>query len=206
TLSGRFLASASIAAALVTMGGPGAALGAAQADTQAAPTFTRDIAPILQRSCQNCHRPGGVAPMPLVTYEQVRPYARAIKQRTSIGPHRGVMPPWYIEKNVGIQKYKNDPSLSDAEIATIGRWADGGAPQGNPADLPPAQKFDDLNTWLIGPPDLIVKTQELVVKANAPDWWGEIQPIELGLTEDRYVAALQVREVNDVPGRDSSGR
>src|SRR5690242_9350438 len=85
-------------------------------------TFTKDIAPILQRSCQNCHRPDGVAPMSLVTYEQVRPYARAIKQRTSIGPHRGVMPPWYIEKNVGIQKYKNDPSLSDAEIATIGRW------------------------------------------------------------------------------------
>src|SRR5216110_2624219 len=85
-------------------------------------TFTRDIVPILQRSCQNCHRPNGVAPMSLVTYEDVRPYARAIKQRTSIGPHRGVMPPWYIEKNIGIQKYKNDPSLSDAEIATIGRW------------------------------------------------------------------------------------
>src|SRR5262252_5211313 len=83
-------------------------------------TFTKDIAPILQRYCQRCHRPDGVAPMPLVTYEQVRPYARAIKQRTSIGPHRGVMPPWYIEKNVGIQKYKNDPSLSDEEIAKIG--------------------------------------------------------------------------------------
>src|SRR5499433_4523778 len=90
-------------------------------------TFSKDIAPILQRSCQNCHRPDGVAPMSLVTYEEVRPYARAIKQRTSIGPHRGVMPPWYIEKNVGIQKYKNDPSLSDAEIAMIGRWSDAGA-------------------------------------------------------------------------------
>src|SRR5262245_62108877 len=75
-------------------------------------TFTKDIAPILQRSCQNCHRADGVAPMSLVTYEDVRPWAKAIKQRTSIGPHRGVMPPWYIEKNVGIQKYKNDPSLS----------------------------------------------------------------------------------------------
>src|SRR5262245_38779657 len=207
TVSGRSLVSASIAAALaLTMGAPGTALRAAQADTAAAPTFTRDIAPILQRSCQNCHRPDGVAPMALVTYEQVRPYARAIKQRTSIGPHRGVMPPWYVEKNVGNQKYKNDPSLSEAEIATIGRWADAGAPQGNPADLPPARKFDDLNTWLIGPPDLILKTQELVVKANAPDWWGEVQPIDIGLTEDRYVAALQVREVNDVPSKDSSGR
>ncbi|HWW87594.1 MAG TPA: hypothetical protein VNZ26_28540, partial [Vicinamibacterales bacterium] len=73
-------------------------------------TFARDVAPVLQRSCQNCHRSDGVAPMSLVTYEEVRPFARAIKQRISIGPHRGVMPPWYIEKNVGIQKYKNDPS------------------------------------------------------------------------------------------------
>ena len=72
--------------------------------------------------------------------------------------------------------------------------------------MPPLRKFDDPNTWLIGPPDLIVKTQELIVKANAPDWWGEIAPVDLGLAEDRYVAALQVREINDVPGRDSSGR
>src|SRR5262249_13654154 len=73
-------------------------------------TFAKDIAPILQRSCQNCHRPDGVAPMSLVSYDDVRPWAKAIKQRTAIGPHRGVMPPWYIEKNIGIQKYKNDPS------------------------------------------------------------------------------------------------
>src|SRR5207344_1407078 len=99
-------------------------------------TFTKDIAPILQRSCQNCHRPDGVAPMSLVSYEEVRPYARAIKQRTSIGPHRGVMPPWYVEKNIGIQRYKDDPSLSDAEIAKIGTWADNGTPLGNPADAP----------------------------------------------------------------------
>src|SRR5215470_4890319 len=125
-------------------------------------TFAKHIAPILQRSCQNCHRPDGVAPMSLVTYEDVRPYARAIKQRTSIGPHRGVMPPWYIEKNVGIQQYKNDPSLSDAEIAMIGRWADSGAPQGNPADMPPPRKFDSLNTWAIGTPDLVVSTQEIL--------------------------------------------
>src|SRR5262245_25859172 len=66
-------------------------------------TFTKDIAPILQRSCQNCHRADGVAPMSLVTYEEVRPWARSIKQRTGIGPRAGVMPPWYIEKNIGIQ-------------------------------------------------------------------------------------------------------
>ena len=135
-------------------------------------TFTKDIAPILQRSCQNCHRPDGVAPMSLVSYDDVRPWARAIKQRTSIGPHRGVMPPWYIEKNIGIQKYKNDPSLSALEIAKVGKWADTGAPQGNSADMPAPRKFDDANTWIIGEPDLIVRTEDITVKGDAPDWWG----------------------------------
>lgn len=65
-------------------------------------TFTKNIVPILQRSCQQCHRPNGVAPMPLVTYEEVRPWARAIKLRTSLGPHAGVMPPWFVEKDIGI--------------------------------------------------------------------------------------------------------
>src|SRR5256886_16884852 len=106
-------------------------------------TFTKDIAPILQRSCQNCHRPDGVAPMALVNYEDVRPWARAIKQRTGVGPHAGVMPPWYVERNIGIQQFKDDPSLSDEEIAKIARWADGGAPRGHPADMPPAGGGDD---------------------------------------------------------------
>jgi hypothetical protein len=180
----------------------------ARAEPAAAPaevTFTKDIAPILQRSCQNCHRPDGVAPMSLVTYEDVRPWAKSIKQRTGIGPHAGVMPPWYIEKNVGIQKYKDDPSLSAGEIARNARWADNGAPQGNPADMPPPRKFQSLDTWTIGQPDLVVSTNEILVKANAPDWWGEIESVPTGLTEDRYVSALEIREVNDIP-KDGSGR
>ena len=76
----------------------------------------------------------------MTTYEEVRPWARAIKQRTGIGPHAGVMPPWYMEKNIGIQKYKDDPSLSAAEVATVAKWADSGAPRGNPADMPPAKQ------------------------------------------------------------------
>ena len=106
-------------------------------------TFAKDIAPILQRSCQNCHRPNGVAPMSLVTYEEVRPWARSIKTRTGIGRRAGVMPPWYIEKNIGIQHYKDDPSLSDEEIAKIAKWADSGAPLGNAADMPPARVCED---------------------------------------------------------------
>jgi hypothetical protein len=169
-------------------------------------TFTKDIAPILQRSCQKCHRPDGVAPMPLVTYDEVRPWARSIKLRTGLGPRAGVMPPWYIEKNVGIQQYKNDPSLSEAEIAAIARWADSGAPRGNLADMPPPVSFADNGAaWSIGTPDIVVSTGEVVVKANAPDWWGEIESVPIGLTEDRYVAALEIKEVNDIP-KDGSGR
>jgi hypothetical protein len=161
-------------------------------------TYTKDIAPILQRSCENCHRADGVAPMALSTYEEVRPYARAIKQRTGVGPHAGVMPPWYMEKNIGIQSFKNDPSLSDEEIAKIARWADSGAPRGNPADMPPPRTWEDANTWTIGPPDLIVKLPSLTVKANSPDWWGEIPRVQIPLDEDRYVTAVEVKEFNDV--------
>jgi len=168
-------------------------------------TFTRDIAPILQRSCQNCHRPGQVAPMSLLTYEEVRPWARAIKQRAAIRDRMGAMPPWYIEKNIGIQHYKNDPSLSDEEVAKLARWADNGAPRGHPGDLPPARIFPDGASWTIGTPDLIVESPSLTVKANAPDWWGEFDPTPIPLDEDRYVAAVEVREVNDIKA-ERSGR
>ena len=172
-------------------------------------TFTKHIAPILQRSCENCHRPDGVAPMSLRTYEEARPWARAIKQRTGIGPKAGVMPPWYVEKNIGIQKFKNDPSLSADEIALIAKWADSGAPRGNAADMPALREWTDTNKWSIGEPDLVVRTQDVVVKSTAPDWWGEIPRVPTGLTEDRYVSALEIREVNDVAagktGRETVG-
>jgi mono/diheme cytochrome c family protein len=180
----------------------------ATAEQAAAPaaevTFTKDIAPILQRSCQNCHRPNGVAPMSLVTYEDVRPWARSIKTRTGIGPRAGVMPPWYVEKNIGIQHYKDDPSLSEEEIAKIAKWADGGAPQGNPADMPPLRTFQDDTLWRIGKPDLIVRMKDIVVKGDAPDWWGEVPSVPIGIDEDRYVAAIEIKEVNDVNNRGGS--
>ena len=108
------------------------ALNAQQAAAQPEVTFTRDIAPILQRSCQNCHRPGQVAPMSLLTYEDARPWARSMKARTAIRDKAGAMPPWYIEKNIGIQHYKNDPSLSDEEVGEDRPWADSGAPARQP--------------------------------------------------------------------------
>ena len=199
------LLTASLAAAALGVIAP-LALHAQQAPAAREITFTKDVAPILQRSCENCHRPDGVAPMSLVNYEDVRPWARAIKQRTSIGPKAGVMPPWYVEKNIGIQKFQSDPSLSEDEIALIAKWADSGAPRGNPADMPPPKVYADRSVWAIGTPDLIVKSKDLFVKGDAPDWWGEIPSMPTGLTEDRYVAAVEVKEVNDVPSKDSGGR
>jgi len=162
-------------------------------------TFSRDVAPILQRSCQECHHPDGVAPMSLMTYEEVRPYARAIKTRTALRWARGAMPPWFVEKNIGIQKFKNDPSLNDDEVAKIAKWADSGAPQGNPAEMPPARKFDTSEKWTIGEPDLVLKSAEITVPAVGPDMWTDLGLIPSGLTEDRYASAVEVREINDVP-------
>jgi len=166
-------------------------------------TFTRDIAPILQRSCQRCHNNDGVAPMPLITYEDVRPWARAMKTRTAMGPKAGVMPPWFVEKDMGIQKFKDDISLNDAEIARIAKWADSGAPRGNPADMPKALDFSHSDKWTIGEPDLVLKSNDVKIPAVGPDWWGDLGLVPTGLTEDRYVSAVEVREVNNIP-RDGS--
>ena len=176
------------------------------AQTDAVPvTFTRDIAPILQRSCQHCHRPDSVAPMSLLTYEEVRPWARAMKNRTALRNERGAMPPWFIEKDIGIQGFKDDPSLNEAEITAIATWADNGAPRGDPADLPPL-KFvpGEDDGWRIGEPDLVLRSREVTVGATGADRWEPIGTVETGLTEDRYVAAVEIREVNDIPKDGSS--
>ena len=161
----------------------------AQSESGAAPgsevTFARDVAPILQRSCQQCHRPASVAPMSLLTYAEVRPYARAIKTRTGLRNKRGAMPPWFLERDLGIQHYKNDISLSEEEIALIGRWVDAGAPLGDPADLPPPLDFGDESEWEFGEPDLVRETPAVTVPASAPDKWTNLGTIPTGLTEDR---------------------
>ena len=161
----------------------------AAAQDAATPTFTRDVAPILQRSCQMCHRTGSIAPMSLLTYEETRPWARAIRENVT----ERIMPPWYIDKNIGIQEFKEDKSLSDEEIATIAEWVDNGAPRGNPADMPPPVEFQRMNEWHIGTPDWIVEIPEpFVVAAEAPDWWGNLES-DSGLTEDRWVKAVETK-------------
>ena len=158
-------------------------------------TFTRDIAPILQRSCQVCHRVGEMAPMSLVTYEEVRPWARSIKNRVTALE----MPPWHIDKTIGIQQFKDDPSLSDAEIAMIAHWADNGAPRGDPADMPPPVDFPDSSEWQIGEPDMVIKYPARLVPAEGPDLFGAIYT-DLDLDEARYIKAIQTRPA-DEPSR-----
>src|SRR5579862_223379 len=159
TQSGSFLGIASVMVLAVH----GADVGGASAKPV---TFSKDIAPILQKSCQSCHHPGTSAPMSLMTYEETRPWARSIKQRVALRE----MPPWHLDKTVGIRNYKNDISLSDAEIALIAGWVDSGAAQGNPADLPKPLDFSNENTWFIGPPDLQVTTDDFKMYAKGSDW------------------------------------
>jgi hypothetical protein len=151
-------------------------------------TFTKDVAPIFQAKCQSCHHPGTVAPMSLTSFEESRPWARSIKDRVV----RREMPPWHLDKTVGIQTFKNDISLNDQQIATIAAWVDGGAPMGDPKDMPAPLTFND-DEWTIGKPDLIVSLpKEDVVYASGPDWWLD-RIVDAGITEDRYVKAVETK-------------
>jgi hypothetical protein len=165
-----------------------------------APVFTKDVAPILQEKCQACHRPGYIAPMSLVTFEETRPWARSIKARVAARQ----MPPWHIDKAVGIQHFKNDRSLTDAEIDTIVRWVDAGAPQGNPKDMPPPKTFANDDVWNFaslygGPPDLIIRSPKYTMPGQALDQWYK-PVVETGLTETRWVRAIEIRPAT-VKGR-----
>ena len=144
--------------------------------------------------------------MPLVAFEQVAPYAGLIEYKTGLRDRAGAMPPWYMEKDVGIQSYKNDPSLSEAELAAISTWARTGTPKGDPADAPEPLVFDDSLKWTAGEPDLIVKTNSVTKLAGTPDWWGEIDRVPVGLDEDRYVKSVEIVEVNDVDNQAGTGR
>ncbi len=175
---------------LIALAAVAAGLGSAGAAAAQAPrvTFAKDVAPIFQRSCQVCHRPGTAAPMSLVEYRDARPWARAIRQRVA----QREMPPWHIDRTVGVQRYKNDRSLTDQEIRTIVDWVDAGAPLGDPADLPPPVQFRDDDEWAIGEPDLVVSSPEIVMYAEGPDWWPGFV-VETGLAEDRYVKAVETK-------------
>ena len=185
--------SVGIGLVLAAMMAAAPAVAVAQPDNGGAEaTFSKDIVPIFQRSCQVCHRQGEMAPMSLVTYQEVRPWARAIKNRVIARE----MPPWHVDKNIGIQAFKDDPSLSDDEIATVSAWVDNGAPLGDPADMPPPVDFPDASEWQIGEPDLVVQYPAYEMPAEGPDLFGAFYT-DLDLDEDRYIRAIQTRPAND---------
>lgn len=158
----------------------------------AEPTFTRDIAPIFQARCEECHRAGTAAPMALVTYEETRPWAKSIKERVV----KREMPPWHMDKNVGVKHFENDRSLTDAQIDTIVRWVDAGAPKGDPKDMPVAKQWPKEDTWvtakLLGEPSFVVSSEAYTMPARGQDvWWKPITP--LPITEPRWVRAVEIR-------------
>src|SRR5437762_3164935 len=167
-----------------------AAAGQTSSGVAPTPTFTKDIAPIFQEKCEACHRPDSMAPMSLVTYEETRPWLRSIRLRVS----RREMPPWHIDKTVGIQHFKNDISLSDQQIEKIVSWIDAGAPRGDPNDMPPAREWGNGEQWNIGEPDLVVMSPKRVVPAHGPDWWGDLE-VDPQLTEDRWIQAIETKPV-----------
>jgi hypothetical protein len=155
-------------------------------------TFTKDVAPIFQAKCQDCHRKGSMAPMSLLTYEETRPWAKAIKERVLTRQ----MPPWHLDKTVGIQKFQNDFSLSDEQIATIARWVDAGAPQGDPKDMPAPRDFSNDDGWKLakqyGQPDFVLKSEAYTMPAHGQDVW--FKPLtSVPITEARWVRAVEMR-------------
>jgi hypothetical protein len=160
--------------------------------TLAAPTFAKDITPIFQEKCQDCHRKGSMAPMSLITYDETRPWAKAIKQRVASRN----MPPWHLDKTVGIQQFQNDISLSDEQISTIVRWVDAGAPQGNPKDMPAAKQWPTDDGWKLarqfGAPDFVLKSEPYTMPAHGQDVW--FKPVtDIPVTEPRWVRAVEMR-------------
>jgi hypothetical protein len=155
-------------------------------------TFAKDIAPILQEKCQSCHRAGSMAPMSLLTYEQVRPWAKSIKERVVSRS----MPPWHLDKTVGIQEFQNDMSLSDAQIHSIASWVDAGAPLGDPKDLPAPRQWPKDDGWQLskqyGAPDMVLTSDAYTMPAKGQDvWFKPLTPIPL--TEPRWVRAVEIR-------------
>ena len=155
-------------------------------------TFSKDVAPIFQAKCEECHHAGTAAPMPLATYAESRPLANAFRERVVSRN----LPPCLLDKNVGVQKFSNDRSLSDAQIETIRMWVDAGAPEGNPKDLPAPKEWPTNEDWetakTLGQPDFVVQSADHTMPAHGQDvWWKPVT--HLPITEPRWVRAVEIR-------------
>ena len=162
------------------------------AAAQDAPTFTRDVAPILFKNCVVCHKPGEATPMSLLSYDTARPWARSIKRRVVARE----MPPWFADPQYG--HYSNDRRLNQHEIDTIVAWVDGGAPRGLEADMPPAPTFTRGFRHPEGtPPDAIIEMPiEFAVKEGVGEITNTSFYTPIPFAEDRFVEATQVRPGN----------
>jgi hypothetical protein len=169
-----------IAAAAAQLGAQAPAR--AQAST---PTYSKDVAPIFYKNCTNCHRAGEIGPMALVTYQDARPWAKSIAAKVAAG----VMPPWHGES--AYTGFVNDRRLTDADRDTIVKWANGGAPEGNKADLPPAPTFAD--GWQIGTPDAVFTMQEDYPIPASGTLEYKYFEVPTNFTEDKWVKAFEVR-------------
>jgi hypothetical protein len=180
----KFLAAAVAASLILALSLVSANQSTRQAPA-AVPTFTKDVAPILFRNCTGCHRPGEIAPMSLLTYEDARPYARAILEELEAGH----MPPWHAEAPEGT--FVNERRLPAADKNTILKWASGGAPRGNPADMPKAPAYPE--GWAIGKPDQILEmTEPFAVPASGTIAY-EYAYIPANFTEAKWIKAIEVR-------------
>ena len=151
-------------------------------------TYHKDVLPILQTKCQGCHRPGEAAPMAFLTYQQTRPFAKAIREATAVKR----MPPWFADSHVG--KFTNDSSLSTEQIATLAAWAEQGAPEGNSKDSKPNPTF--AAGWRIPQPDLILEVPEPfnIPASGTIEYVYSIVPT--GLTEDKWIQFAEPRPGN----------
>jgi hypothetical protein len=157
----------------------------AQSSNSTAPTFYRDVLPILENHCQSCHRSGEIGPMPLLTYDETRPFARAIADAAS----RKSMPPWFADPSVG--PFSNDPSLSPQQIATLVSWADANGPAGNPGDAPPPRQW--TKDWLIRQPDLTIQMPKPVAIPASGDVQYTYEIVPTHFTADKWVQFSEVR-------------
>lgn len=180
-----------LAAGVTALPQPASAQGAASPGSPI--TYAKDVAPIFQAKCEVCHRPDNIGPMSLVTYDDARPWIRSIKARVVSRD----MPPWHLDKGVGIQRFINDRSLTDIEIDTIVKWIDAGAPRGDAKDLPPSKQWPSGDRFfledVLGPPDLVVRSKPWTMPAKGPDVLFEAEVDIPQLTEPRWVRASETK-------------
>ncbi len=169
------------------------------ASSQSDLTYAADVATIIQNNCQVCHRAGGIGPMSLVTYDDVRRYATRIREKVVTRE----MPPYYYDTDIGIQELKHDWRLSQEDINTVAAWVDQGAPLGNPDDMPPPPDLPATDDWTLvaefGPPDITAPSTPIDVPAAGLDLWHRPMVKMVGLPEgeERCIKALQVKPRGD---------